>query len=83
MILKLGFPKLLKRQAFKFSSKKLNLDNYDSFPLETYDIGQRLDRYLKNTSIGWISAQKYLREHEIIVLKNDGTLTYENNYRIQ
>jgi hypothetical protein len=44
-----------------FSSKKVNFDHFDEFPLEHYDIGQRLDRYLKSTAVGWISAQKFLR----------------------
>jgi hypothetical protein len=63
MIYKLDFSKLLRRPTFYLSSRKLDLTKYDAFPLETYDVGQRLDRYLKSTAIGWISAQKYLRAH--------------------
>jgi 23S rRNA-/tRNA-specific pseudouridylate synthase len=46
-------------------------------------VGQRLDRYLKATAIGWISAQKYLRAHDLAVLRADGQTTTENSYRIQ
>lgn len=65
-----------------FGSGK-NLLKYDAFPLEEYDVGQRLDRYLKSTAIGWISAQKYLRAKDILILTSDGEWTGENNYRIK
>jgi hypothetical protein len=55
---------------YNFSvNKKVDPVNYTLFPIESYDLGQRLDRYLKNTDIGWISAQKYLRNQDIIVQK--------------
>lgn len=69
-------------RLWRFSSGK-DLLKYDAFPLQDYDVGQRLDRYLKNTEIGWISAQKYLREKDILVLTADGEWTGENNYRIK
>jgi hypothetical protein len=75
--------RLFTNSTFFFASNKPNLENYDAFPLEAYDVGQRLDRYLKNTAIGWISAQKYLRAHDIFVLGSDGSIVSENNYRIK
>lgn len=70
---------MIYRKLFKFHSfqnlyshsvnKKADPVNYTLFPIESYDLGQRLDRYLKNTDIGWISAQKYLRNQDIIVQK--------------
>lgn len=71
MNLKLSLSRLLYKPFFSFANK-IDIEKYDSFPLESYDIGQRLDRYLKNTSIGWVSAQKYLRSRLIVILKTDG-----------
>ena len=46
-----------------FTSRfKLNISKYDKFPIEDYEVGQRLDRYLKQTPIGWLSSQKHLRK---------------------
>lgn len=59
------------RLCCNFSGGKDPL-KYDAFPLQEYEVGQRLDRYLKNTAIGWVSAQKYLRAKDILVLKADG-----------
>ena len=72
IMIKKSLPKHFANPIVYFASKKLKIDNYDPFPLEAYDVGQRLDRYLKNTAIGWISAQKYLRAHDIFVLGSDG-----------
>lgn len=70
------------RLCSNFGAAK-DLLKYDAFPVQDYEVGQRLDRYLKNTAIGWISAQKYLRAKDILVLTKDGEWTGENNYRIQ
>jgi len=72
------------KRVYSFAEKK-NVDpiNYTLFPIETYDLGQRLDRYLKNTDIGWISAQKYLRNQDITVQKKDGTRIATNSYRFE
>ncbi len=53
------------------------------FPIEQYDLGQRLDRYLKATAIGWISAQKHLRNGNIKVLKADGATIAQNSHRFE
>lgn len=53
------------------------------FPIEHYDHGQRFDRYLKATAIGWISAQKYLRSGSIKVIRLDGTTTSKNSHRFE
>lgn len=70
------------RLCSNFSTGR-DLLKYDAFPVQDYEVGQRLDRYLKNTAIGWISAQKYLRAKDILVLTKDGEWTGENSYRIQ
>lgn len=46
-------------------------------------MGQRLDRYLKYTPIGWSSAQKHLRSGHIKVLTADGTIITKNNHKFQ
>jgi hypothetical protein len=69
-------------QLYSFSEdKKSEASKYSQFPIEDYDLGQRLDRYLKNTQIGWVSAQKYLRNHDIYVQRKDGTRISNNNHR--
>ncbi len=42
--------------------------NYEQMDVKPDWIGQRLDRMLKNSNIGWVSAQKYLRTKKIYVL---------------
>lgn len=41
---------------------QISKDKYEKFPVESYEVGQRLDRYLKSTPIGWVNCQKCLRK---------------------
>jgi hypothetical protein len=59
------------------------LEKNTVFPVEEYDVGQRLDRYLKYTPIGWASAQKHLRSGHIKVLKADGTVITKNSHKFE
>lgn len=40
----------------------MSTDKMERFPIEEYEVGERLDRYLKKSPIGWISAQRNLRK---------------------
>ena len=36
--------------------------NMETFPVENYEVGERLDRFLKKSPLGWVSAQIGLRK---------------------
>lgn len=55
----------------------------EAYPIEEYEVGERLDRYLKKTPLGWVSGQKLLRKGDIIVKKADGTFIDQGCYRFQ
>ena len=58
-------------------------EGYHCFPIEGYDVGKRIDRYLKSTPIGWLSAQKYLRSHDIVVRTPDGRIVAHHKYKLE
>jgi hypothetical protein len=42
-----------------------------------------LDRYLKVTTIGWVSAQKHLRNGNIKVITAEGKIITKNNHKFE
>ena len=71
---------ILSHLTYYFSQE---VKGFDVFPLEHYEEGQRLDRYLKATAIGWSSAQKHLRNGNIKILSADGTIIKNNGHKFQ
>ena len=57
---------IIQKSSRLFSNEK---KEFSIFPIEEYEIGQRLDRLLKSTKIGWLSGQKYLRNGDIRVVQ--------------
>lgn len=53
------------------------------FPVEGYEVGERLDRHLKKSPLGWIRAQVLLRKGEIKVRRVDGSMSAARDYRLE
>lgn len=53
-----------------------------NFPIQEYEVGERLDKYIRKFNINWSLGHKHLRKKDIVICKADGTLVYRGDYKL-